>query len=45
MRRQKKLDKKKKKKSVLEATVMSIVEESLKMALDQALAQILKEWK
>lgn len=40
-------DKKKKKKeqSVLEAEIFSIMEKSLKTALDMALDEILKEWK
>lgn len=38
-------DKKKKKKSTLEAEVFSIVEKSLKTALDKALDDILKDWK
>ena len=38
-------DKKKKKKSNLETEVFSIVEKSLKTALDKALDDILKDWK
>jgi len=38
-------DKKKKKKSTLETEVFSIVEKSLKTALDKALDDILKDWK
>lgn len=38
-------DKKKKKKSTLESEVFSIMEKSLKVALDAALDDILKEWK
>lgn len=40
-------DKKKKKKeqSVLEAEIFSIMEKSLKTALDMALDDILKDWK
>lgn len=38
-------DKKKKKKSTLESEVFSIVEKSLKMALDKALDDLLKDWK
>lgn len=38
-------DKKKKKKSTLEGEVFSIMEKSLKAALDAALDDILKEWK
>ena len=38
-------DKKKKKKSNLEAEVFSIVEKSLKTALDKALDDLLKDWK
>ena len=40
-------DKKKKKKeqSVLEAEIFSIMEKSLKTALDMALDEILKDWK
>jgi hypothetical protein len=39
------LHKKKKKKSTLESEVFSIVEKSLKTALDKALDDILKDWK
>ena len=38
-------DKKKKKKSTLESEVFSIVEKSLKTAIDKALDDILKDWK
>ena len=38
-------DKKKKKKSTLEAEVFSIMEKSLKTALDKALDDLLKDWK
>ena len=38
-------DKKKKKKSTLENEVFSIMEKSLKVALDKALDDILKDWK
>ena len=38
-------DKKKKKKSTLESEVFSILEKSLKTALDKALDDILKDWK
>lgn len=38
-------DKKKKKKSTLENEVFSVMEKSLKAALDTALDDILKEWK
>lgn len=37
--------KKKKKQSTLEAEIFSIMEKSLKSALDMALDDILKEWK
>lgn len=37
--------KKKKKQSTLEAEIFSIMEKSLKSALDVALDDILKEWK
>lgn len=36
---------KKKKQSVLEAEIMSIMEKSLKTALDKALDDIFKDWK
>ncbi len=42
---QKDKDKKKKKKSTLETEIFSIMEKSLKSALDAALDDILKEWK
>ena len=38
-------DKKKKKKSTLENEVFSIMEKSLKAALDAALDDIFKDWK
>ena len=37
--------KKKKKQSILEAEIMSIMENSLKTALDKALDDIFKDWK
>ena len=37
--------KKKKRKSILEAEIMSIVQKSLKTALDMALDDIFKDWK
>ena len=37
--------KKKKKQSTLEAEIFSIMEKSLKSALDMAIDDILKEWK
>ena len=43
---QKEKDKKKKKrKSILEAEIMSIMQKSLKTALDLALDDIFKDWK
>ena len=36
---------KKKKQSILEAEIMSIMEKSLKTALDKALDDIFKDWK
>ncbi|MBQ3258441.1 MAG: hypothetical protein IJA67_13700 [Oscillospiraceae bacterium] len=47
MSQKKDKDKKKKKKeqSVLEAEIFSIMEKSLKTALDMALDEILKDWK
>ena len=36
---------KKKKKSILEAEVMSIIEKSMKAALDKALDDMFKDWK
>ena len=38
-------DKKKKKKSVLEAEIMSLMQKSLKAALEMALDDIFKDWK
>ena len=40
-----KRDKKKKKKSVLEAEILSLMQKSLKAALDAALDNIFKGWK
>jgi hypothetical protein len=40
-----KRDKKKKKKSVLEAEILSLMQKSLKAALDAALDDIFKGWK
>lgn len=37
--------KRKKKQSVLEAEIMSIMEKSMKAALDKALDDIFKDWK
>ena len=37
--------KKKKKQSILEAEIMSIMEKSMKTALNKALDDILKDWK
>ena len=37
--------KKKKQQSILEAEIMSIMEKSLKTALDKALDDIFKDWK
>ena len=37
--------KKKKRKSILEAEIMSIMQKSLKTALDMALDDIFKDWK
>ena len=47
MSQQSEKDKKKKKKeqSVLEAEIFSIMEKSLKTALDMALDEIFKDWK
>ena len=47
MSQQSEKDKKKKKKeqSVLEAEIFSIMEKSLKTAMDMALDEILKDWK
>ena len=42
---QKEKDKKKKKQSVLEAQIFSIMEKSLKTALDKALDDMFKDWK
>ena len=41
---QKEKDQKKKKKSIIEAEIMHIMEKSLKTALDQALNDILKDF-
>ena len=38
-------DKKKKKQSILEAEILSIMQKSLKTAVDKALDDILKDWK
>jgi hypothetical protein len=38
-------EKKKKKQSIPEAEIMSIMEKSLKTALDKALDDIFKDWK
>jgi hypothetical protein len=38
-------EKNKKKKSILEAEIMSIMEKSMKVALDKALDDIFKDWK
>jgi len=43
--RDKSKNRKKKKQSNLEAEIFSIMEKSLKTALDVALADILKDWK
>ena len=47
MSRQDERDKKKKKKekSILETEIFSIMEASLKQAMDMALADIFKDWK
>ena len=42
---QKDREKKKKKKSILEAEIMSIMEKSMRTALDMALDDIFKNWK
>ena len=42
---QKERDKKKKKKSLLEQQIFSIIQKSMKTALDMALNDIFKEWK
>lgn len=44
-KREKDKKKKKKEQSVLEAEIFSIMEKSLKTALDMALDDILKDWK
>lgn len=41
---EKKEDKKKKKQSVLEKEIFSIMEESMKTALDAAVDDLLKDW-
>lgn len=41
---EKKEDKKKKKQSVLEKEIFSIMEESMKTALDVAVDDLLKDW-
>ena len=38
-------DKRKKKKSTLEAEILAILQKSLKSALDMAMDDIFKEWK
>ena len=38
-------DKRKKKKSTLEAEILAILQKSLKAALDMAMDDIFKEWK
>lgn len=45
IQKQKEKDKKKKKQSTLEAEIFSIMQKSLKSALDAALDDILKDWK
>lgn len=45
VRNERNKDKKKKKKSTLENEVFTIMEKSLKAALDAALDDILKDWK
>ena len=45
MSQQEKNKKKKKRKSILEAEIMSIMQKSLKTALDLALDDIFKDWK
>ncbi len=45
MKHQNQKDKKKKKKSIIEQELLSIVEKSLKTALDMALDEILKDFK
>ena len=45
MSQQEKNKKKKKRKSILEAEIMSIMQKSLKTALDMALDDIFKDWK
>ena len=45
MSQQEKNKKKKKRKSILEAEIMSIMQKSLKTALDLALEDIFKDWK
>lgn len=42
---QKERDKKKKKQSLLEQQIFSILQKSMKTALDMALNDIFKEWK
>ena len=42
---QKKEKDKKKKKSILEAEIMRILQKSMKTALDMALDEIFKDWK
>jgi len=38
-------DKKKKKKSIIEAEIMAILQKSMRTALDMALDDIFKDWK
>ena len=38
-------DKKKKKKSIIEAEIMAILQKSMRTALDMALDELLKDWK
>lgn len=45
MKHQNQKDKKKKKKSIIEQELLSIVEKSLKTALDIALDELLKDFK
>ena len=45
MSQKEKEKKKKKRKSILEAEIMSIMQKSLKTALDMALDDIFKDWK
>ena len=38
-------DKQKKKKSIIEAEIMAILQKSMRTALDMALDELLKDWK